>query len=104
MFNYLWKMQQLKEFILSCEQKDDIFDEEKNSGLSIASQSVVNAHIFDFIKSKYTCNVESDIVEDVCKAAVELFESLEHKGSTIGGIVSQKPYFINNKLLFFHKY
>lgn len=70
----------------------DIFDEEKISGLSITSQSVVNAHIFNFIKCKckceYTCNVESDIVEDVCKAAVELFKSLKHKQSTIGGIVS----------------
>lgn len=83
----------LKQFILDCEKKDDIFVEEKTFGLSVASQSTIIKYIFNFIKREYSLSVEPTIVEEVCKSAVELFESLKQKDSTIGGIVSRKiPY------------
>lgn len=80
----------LKQFILDCEQKDDIFVEENTSGLSITSQSTVTKYIFNFIEREYSLSAEPMIIEDVCKAAVELFQSLKQKDSTIGGIVSKK--------------
>lgn len=54
----------------------------------MSSQSTVISHVFNFIKSEYSCSAEPTIVEDICKAAVELFESVKQKDSTIGGIVS----------------
>lgn len=70
------------------EHEVDLFVEEENSGLSMASQSIMINHLFDFIQTEYSCQVEPNIAEDICKAAVELFASLKKKNSTIGGIVS----------------
>lgn len=83
------QFQRLKDFILDCDQKDDLFVEEKNSVLSISSQNAVVAHIFNFIKKEYSVSVEPSIIEEVCKAAVELFGSLKKQESTIGGIVGK---------------
>lgn len=77
----------MKDYILGCEHNDDLFVEEKNSGLSITSQSIVVAHVFNFIKNEYSLSAEPETIEDVCTAAVELFASLKKQDSTIGGIV-----------------
>ena len=89
--------QRLKDFISNSEQKNDLFVEEENTGLSMASQSTVMTHIFNFIKSEYSCQVEPAIAEEVCKAAVELFPSLIKNDSTIGGIVSFENGIVINK-------
>lgn len=81
------------------EHEVDVFVEEKNSGLSMASQSIVINHLFDFIKTEYSCQIEPKIAEDICKAAVELFASLKKKDSTIGGIVSYENIIGSNKKL-----
>lgn len=81
-------MQRLKDFILNHEKDVDLFAEEEKTGLSMASQSIVISHLFDFIKTEYSCQVEPKIAEEICKAAVELFASLRKKGSNIGGVVS----------------
>lgn len=77
----------------------DLFVEEENSGLSMASQAIVMNHLFDFIKTEYSCQVEPKIAEEICKAAVELFASLKKKDSTIGGIVSFENVIASNKNL-----
>lgn len=79
------------------EQKDDLFVEEENSGLSMEAQSMVVTHLFNFIKTEYSCQAEPTVAEEVCKAAVELFESLKKKDSTIGGIVSYRNGIVINK-------
>lgn len=63
----------------------------------MASQSIVINHLFDFITTEYSCQVESNLVEEICKAAVELFASLKKKDSTIGGIVSIKTLLVQTK-------
>lgn len=63
----------------------------------MASQSIVINHLFDFIKTEYSCQVEPNLVEEICKAAVELFASLKKKDSTIGGIVSIKTLLVQTK-------
>lgn len=75
---------------MGCEQKNDLFVEENNSGLSITSQSIIATYIFDFIKNEYSLFTEHAIVEEICKAALELFKSMKQKDSTMGGIVSIK--------------
>lgn len=81
------------------EHEVDLFVEEENSGLSMASQAIVMNHLFDFIKTEYSCQVEPKIAEEICKAAVELFASLKKKDSTIGGIVSFENVIASNKNL-----
>lgn len=65
----------------------------------MASQAIVMNHLFDFIKTEYSCQVEPKIAEEICKAAVELFASLKKKDSTIGGIVSFENVIASNKNL-----
>lgn len=90
-------MQRVKDFILNHEKDVDLFAEEEKSGLSMASQSIVMNHLFDFIKTEYSCQVEPKIVEEICKAAVELFASPKKKGSIIDGIVSYENVNGSNK-------
>lgn len=66
----------------------------------MASQSIMINHLFDFIQTEYSCQVEPNIAEDICKAAVELFASLKKKNSTIGGIVSFENVIASNRIFF----
>lgn len=70
-------------------EDDDLFTEEQNGGLTLASQGIVCQHIFDFIKQEYTINAKAETVMEVCKAAIVLFASLKANGSEIGGIVRE---------------
>lgn len=81
-------MKRLKDFILERDGEDDLFIEELNQGLTLASQNRIFHHVFEFIKSEYTVQAKTATIIEVCKAAIELFQSLKIEDSAIGGIVS----------------
>lgn len=77
----------MKAYIVETEGNEDLFVEESEHGLTIRSQDNVFKHIFDFIKKEYTLAIKIPDIESVCKAAIELFDSLKTKDSQIDGIV-----------------
>lgn len=82
-------LQRLKAFILEKEGDEHLFQEEtENFVLSLRSQNIIFKYIVDYIQKEHTIYAKHEIVENVCKAAVELFSSLKTPQSEIGSIVS----------------
>lgn len=81
-------MQRLKAYIVEAEGDEDLFVEESEGALSPRGQEKVYKHVFEFLLKEYTATAKLRDVLNVCKATVELFNSLKTNDSEIGVIVS----------------